>query len=313
MGTVGSVQIVADSLEAGAAAATALGRFAFVDSLMSNWTSTSEVARINATAAQGTTVHPDVATVLSVALSVSAASDGAFDITVEPLVRLWGFLDGTPRVPAAAEIEALLPRIGWRHLKFDLASRHLRFMQPELRIDLGGVAKGFAVDEAFEALRALRIEHALIDLSGNMRALGHAPSRDTWVVGVRDPQDILPYFATLTLEQDAIATSGNYEQFVAQDGKRYGHILDPRSGWSSQGLLQVTVLAPTAMEADAWATALMVLGPEHAIEALRQQTQLRAILVQAEGERLSVRIDPRLQERFHLTAEAATRFSVTTY
>ena len=285
MGTYGRVTIAtADSAATGPDAERALAAFRRVDSLMSNWTATSEVARLNREAAAApVTVHPEVATVLDASLRIGRESGGAFDITVEPLIRAWGFLGGPRRVPAAPEIQAALAHVGLRWLQYDAATRRLRFDHEGVRIDLGGIAKGYAVDVAAESLKARGVTDALVDLSGNMVALGRSPTSaasDGWRIGIRDPRDRVPYVARLTIRDEAISTSGQYEQFVAADGTTYGHIVNPRTGWPSKGLISVTVVSPTAMECDGWDTPLFVMGPADARRQARALDRLAAVLIE---------------------------------
>ena len=332
MGTVGGVTLVtADSLASLPQAYLVAEAWQHVDSLMSNWTETSEVARINrdvGTTAQA--IAPEVSKVLETALAISEASGGAFDVTVEPLVRLWGFLGGEKRVPEAAEIRNVLGRVGYANVRLDAEGSQLSFARDGVRIDLGGVAKGYGVDLAAGALRAAGVGQALLDLSGNMAAIGAPFGRGHWIVGVRDPRGEYPYFAKLKLREACIATSGNYEQFVAQDGKKYGHILDPRTGWPTEGLLSATVIASSAMEADAWATALIVMGREEALRRVHDRRDLHAILVEpgsastASGEehaggasaqdgggrRDVVWVSEELGDLFSLDADKTTQFEV---
>jgi thiamine biosynthesis lipoprotein len=220
MGTyVHVVLVTADSAAAGPDAMAALHVFSHTDSLMSNWTSTSEVARINREAAAATTVvEPEVARVIARSLEVWRQSDGAFDITVEPLVRAWGFIGGKPHVPTDAEAAAAFRHVGARHLRFDAEAGTLRFDEDGVRIDLGGIAKGYAVDVAAESLRARGVRDALVDLTGNMLAMGHPADAAGWRIGLRDPRDRMPYFARLQLHDEGISTSGKYEQYVAAGG-----------------------------------------------------------------------------------------------
>jgi thiamine biosynthesis lipoprotein len=282
MGTYGRVSLVtADSAAAASDAGCALAVLRRVDSLMSNWTTTSEVARLNREAAQrATRVHPEVGTVLAASLRLWRESDGAYDITVEPLVRAWGFLGGPRRVPSEAEIRAALARVGAQRVRYRAEDGTLRFDSAGVRIDLGGIAKGYAVDVAAESLRAHGVRDALVDLSGNMVAIGHAAGAEGWRIGIRDPRDRVPYIARLTLRDEAISTSGQYEQFVAVDGRTYGHIMDPRTGRPAEGLISVTVVSPSAMECDGWDTPLFVLGPEAARRKARALPDLSAIMVQ---------------------------------
>ena len=262
MGTYVHVTLVtADSAATAPLAAKALGVFRRVDSLMSNWTTTSEVARLNREAAAGpVTVHPEVAQVLEYALKLYLQTDKTFDITVEPLVRAWGFLGGRPQVPSDSAAAEAFRRVGAGQVRFDPATRTLRFDNPGVRIDLGGIAKGWAVDVAAETLRAHGVQDALVDLTGNMVAMGHPANAPAWRIGVRDPRDRVPYFARLSLSGEAISTSGKYEQFVAADGRTYGHIMDPRTGRPAEGLVSVTLVSKSAFTCDAWDTPLFVLG-----------------------------------------------------
>ena len=282
MGSWASLTLVtADSAAVAPLAREALLSFHHTDSLMTNWTTTSEVARINGTAGgPATPVEAEVASVLALAGEVTAASGGAFDITVEPLVRLWGFLGGTPRVPGAGELERTRGLVGWKRVQWDPAAAQLRLPDAGMRIDLGGIAKGHGVDRVAALLRAAGVADALVDLTGNMAALGNAPGHAGWVVGIRDPRDRGPYLATLRLHDRCVSTSGDYVQFVSEGGKRYGHILDPRTGWPAHGLSSVTVVAGRAAVADAWSTALFVLGPAEARRVAAARDDIAAVLLQ---------------------------------
>jgi FAD:protein FMN transferase len=315
MGTYANVTLVTADSASGAAVARAAERaFQRVDSLMSNWTTTSEVARINReAAAHATVVEPEVARVIDAALQVGRASGGAFDITVEPLVRAWGFLGGKPHVPDSAQVAAAFERVGSRHLTFDPVKRTIRLERAGVKIDLGGIAKGHAVDEVRHALESRGVENALVDLSGNMYAMGHPPDAPAWRIGIRDPRDRLPYFARLQLTGRAIATSGKYEQFVAANGRTYGHIMDPRTGAPAEGLISVTVLAPDAMTADAWGTALFVLGPAGARRVSRSRADLEAVLVVPGPAVDTVYVERSLADRFVLDDAARGRFVVVPY
>jgi thiamine biosynthesis lipoprotein len=285
MGTSATLTLVGtDSLALAPLAARAMASFARVDSLMSNWTRTSEVARLNGgldgtVAGEALRVEAETGRVIAEALRVAAASGGAFDPTVEPLVRLWGFLGGAQRVPAPTEIAALLPAVGHRHLELDAAGQ-MRARRAGVRVDLGGIAKGYAVDCVRDTLLALGVRDALVDLSGNLALLGAPPARPAWRIGLRDPADREATLGRLELPRPAVATSGDYEQFFAEDGKRYGHILDPRRGWPVDSLASVTVVMDSATLADAWATALTVLGPAAARRLARERTDMEVLLVE---------------------------------
>ncbi len=313
MGTYVHVTLVtADSAAQAPLAARALGVFRRVDSLMSNWTTTSEVARLNREAGSGpVTVHPEVASVLSVALELYPLTGRTFDITVEPLVRAWGFLGAHPRVPSDSAAAAAFRRVGAAQVRFDPVTRSLRFNNAEVRIDLGGIAKGWAVDVAAETLRVHGVHNALVDLTGNMVALGHPANANAWRIGVRDPRDRVPYFARLALSEEAISTSGKYEQFVAADGRMFGHIMDPRTGRPAEGLISVTLVSKSAFTCDAWDTSLFVLGAQRAKEMAIAHPEFAAILVEpGTGGVDTVWVESVLRGRFVLEPAAAAFFSV---
>lgn len=314
MGTYVNVTLVTpDSTAALEQARAAHAAVRLVDSLMSNWTTTSEIARLNRVADSiATPVEPHTFAVLARSLRLWRESDGAFDITVEPLVRAWGFLGGPKRVPSEAEVRDAFAKVGAGDVVLDSVARTVRFRRPGMRVDLGGIAKGYAVDLAMAALRARGVRDALVDASGNMMSAGHPPASPAWRIGLRDPRDKLGYFARVRLEGDAISTSANYEQFVAQDGKRYGHILDPRTGRPAEGLLAVTVIAADATTTDAWDTPLFVLGIDGARKKAAARSDFAAILVApgAAGAPDTAWVESSLRERFTLEPAAQARFVV---
>lgn len=305
MGTWGAIDIVtADSAAVADPALASLLVFHHVDSLMSNWTETSEVARINREAGNGPiTIDREVAAVVACALDVSRATKGAEDITVEPIVRLWGFLGGTRRVPSADEIKAVLPRVGYQKIRLDPAASTIAFARDDVRIDLGGIAKGYAVDGAADVLRKAGITNALVDLTGNMMAIGSAPGHDGWVVGVRDPSRQDAHLLRVHLHDEGISTSGDYEQFIDAGGKRYGHIMDPRTGAPAQGVSSVTVVSKNALTCDAWDTGLFVLGSEKARRIAKARDDIAIIVIEpAAGGHFLIWIEDSLRKNVEIDA-----------
>jgi thiamine biosynthesis lipoprotein len=304
MGTWGTVNIAgADSAAVADPALSSLLVFHHVDSLMSNWTQTSEVARINREAGQNAiTIDREVAAVIARSLDVSRATHGAEDITVEPLVRLWGFLGGTPHVPTTAEIKTVLPRVGYQDIRFDAETPSIALSR-DARIDLGGIAKGYAVDGAADVLRKAGVTNALVDLTGNMMAMGNAPGHEGWVVGVRNPASKDEHLLRVHLHDEAISTSGNYEQFIDENGKRYSHIMDPRTGWPAQGVCSVTVVAKNAFTCDAWDTGLFVLGSEKARKLAKSRDDIAIIVIEpAAGGRFLIWIEESLRKNVEIDA-----------
>jgi FAD:protein FMN transferase len=218
----------------------------------------------------------------------AALTEGAFDPTVSPLITMWGFSGGkTPtNLPTAAIIAATLNETGYQHLQLTptapSAPPVLRagFERTGMSLDLGGIAKGFAVDRAYDHLISTRPANTLINLGGNIRCHGMATPERPWRIGVRHPFDTTMTLGALTMESGmSVATSGNYERFVTIDGERYAHIIDPRTGYPVKGMAGVTVLSASATEADALSTALFVVGIEGAPALLEKFPTTHALLV----------------------------------
>ncbi len=264
--------------------------FEAVERTLSVFRPASDLARLNRLDDTHAAVAIDdmTADVLAYALRVARESGGAFDPTLSPLMVCWGFRgNGDPVAPPdAASLDAARRRIGWQHLRLTPrtspeAAPTLQMLAPRMQLDLGGIAKGYAVDLAFRALLDQGEDDFLINLAGNMRAHGRPePARPGWRIGIRNPFAEGAWFGTLVLaDGEGIATSGNYERFVVIDGVRHGHILDPRAGRPVAGMISVTVVAKSGMEADALSTALFVLGPEAGLGLLQSHPGCGAIFV----------------------------------
>ena len=225
------------------------------------------------------------ATVLRYALEVAKSSGGAFDPTVGPLMRAWGFRGGVPAVPSDAVLSNALAGVGWRRVRVGpSAAGRLRISAGGAEIDLGAIAKGYAVDLAYERLVEAHRTDFLINLGGNIRVSGSpGPGRKEWNIAVRDPSGRRPPtpLPRPLRDGEAVATSGSYERFVEIDGRRYSHIIDPRTGLPvDNGLGSVSVIAPTAMEADACSTALFVLGRKAGAAFLAARPGCTAVFIE---------------------------------
>jgi FAD:protein FMN transferase len=236
-----------------------------VDALMSIHRADSELAFINAHAREKPQpVSEHLFRVIARALEIAAATDGSFDPTVGPLVQRWGFLWKEYRLPSSEELAPLLSLVDYRLVKLDHQNRTVAFQRDGVTLDLNGIAKGFAVDCAIEKLRALGISNAMVRAGGDLRVIGAPPGQKTWTVQLEDPSR-KGCRRRLQLRDAAISTSGSYENYFEIDGQRYSHIINPRSGMPVQGIAACTVIAPTCMESDAWATALFVHGSERSL------------------------------------------------
>jgi thiamine biosynthesis lipoprotein len=232
-----------------------------IDRLMSNYRPDSELAQINAQAAQHPVrVSPPMWGVLSAAQLVSERSAGTFDITVGPLVRLWGFHDKKPHVPTSAELEQIRPLIGYQNMVLDQSAQSVSFKRNGIELDLGGIAKGFAVELAGGVLRR-RGYSGMIDAGGNQYLVGHPPGKSSWQIGIEDPDKPGGLLGVLDLDGGAVSTSGGYHNFFVADSRTYGHLLDPRSLRPSDSALSVTIVSPDATLADALSKPAFILGP----------------------------------------------------
>ena len=264
---------------------------ATVNHQMSNWRANSEISRFNAGASSDwLSVSDDTLGVIDEALRISRLSGGAFDPTSGPLVDLWGFgpTSDNRRVPPQNHIGAALGRTGFQHIRTSASQPAVAKAKAGVEITLCGIAKGFGVDKLAEHLDGEGIGHYLIEVGGELKARGHSPRRRPWRVGIERPVPGRRAVQRIVqLDGNAIASSGNYRNFFDIDGMRFSHIIDPRTGQPvSHELASVTVIAPTAMQADALSTALMVLGPEAGLDMAEKQN-LAALFTVKDGTRLA--------------------------
>jgi FAD:protein FMN transferase len=253
-----------------------------LDAQMSNYQPQSELSVINREAAQHEViVEPGLFAVLQYSLRASYESDGAFDITVGPLMKRWGFFRGQGRLPKQAEISEVLHSIGYRHVRLDPQRRTIRFDTAGMEIDLGGIAKGYAVDQAAEILRSNGVTAALVSSgTSSIYALGSPPGEQGWKVTVRDPFQEGKAADVFRLQNYALSTSGNYERFFKIDGKIYCHIMDPHTGWPVQDMLSTVGTAPTGIETEALTKIFFVSGVEKSRAYLATHPNAIAILYQ---------------------------------
>lgn len=252
-----------------------------VDRLMSLHRNDSDLAGVNTQAARGPVVVSDeLFRVVAAAQEIARETGGAFDVTIRPVADLWGFIWKQHRLPSSEELAPVLAAVGYRHITLDPERRTIRFARAGVSIDLGGIAKGYAVDRAIETLRAHGITNCLVRAGGDLRASGTPPEEDAWEVQLEDPAR-KGARVRMRLRDAAISTAGNYENFFEVNGRRYSHILNPLSGMPVDGIASCSVRAPTCMESDGWSTALFVLGPEQALPRFGASMAFRFTLTPA--------------------------------
>ncbi|MDY0297286.1 MAG: FAD:protein FMN transferase [Acidobacteriota bacterium] len=246
-----------------------------VNNLMSVFRAESEISRFNRfRAGQKFPVSPEMAALVAMAMNVYHQSNGAFDITIGPVIRLWGFgPDGERRIPAESEIRSALERSGSRHLVVYHEPPALRKNVDGLECNLSALAKGYGVDCLAQLLKRKKINDFLVEIGGEVRTRGERVGGGPWQIGIMEPMAAGGLQRVIRLENRSMATSGDYQNYFEVDGTRYSHTFDPRSGRPvTHNLASVTVVADTCMEADAWATALLVMGPEKAKELALQRS-----------------------------------------
>jgi FAD:protein FMN transferase len=268
MGSAFEIVAYDDGTEAGrdalpGALEAALDEVDRIDRLMSHYKPESPLSRLNREAAPGPVrVEPELFAFLAECLRYSRESDGAFDVTVGPLMKAWGFFRGEGRLPKDEEIADVRARVGYRHVILDQTNRTVRFARPGVELDLGGIGKGYAVDRAVGVLRAGGVSAALVSSGGSTTyGMGAPPGERGWTVSVADPLRTSRTAMTVLLRDQALSVSGSYEKSFEVDGVRYSHIMDPRTGRPVQGMLSVAVLAPTGTQGDALDNVLFVQGP----------------------------------------------------
>lgn len=283
MGTVFEILIYGDDKgNLSAAARQALREIVNLDDQLSRWKSGTDISRINAYASLkgGVRVEPELFGLLLRARQIWSESDGAFDITVAPLVKAWGLYEKKPRLPTSGELKSALEVVGMQHVVFDEEERTIFFKRCGMEIDLGGIGKGVAVDRAAEVLEACKLKAALVNSgASSMYAIGSPPGQQAWHIGIRDPSTEEKAIATIGLRDGSVSTSGAPEKLFEVGEKSYSHILDPRTGFPAEGMVSATAVTESATVSDALATAFFVLGSEGTEKYCRAHTDVKALLV----------------------------------
>lgn len=284
MGTRVSVELWHDDADAGRALVEGvLDEYRRIDREMSTYRADSLISRVNAEAAgQPVRVSQELFDLIARALELSEASGGAFDITYESVGALYDFR--ARQRPSGEAIDARLGAVDYRLVELDEADRTIRFLAGGVRINLGGIAKGYAVERAAQLLRERGVRHALLGAGGDTRVLGDRRGQP-WVVGIRHPRspDEHEVVTRLPLVDEAVSTSGDYERFFEEDGRRYHHIINPVTGEPTEGMLSATVIGPDATLTDGLSTTMFVLGVNEGLALIDRFDGYEAVLIDARG------------------------------
>jgi FAD:protein FMN transferase len=255
-----------------------------IEALMTTWRPDSEISRINAAAGKSPVkVSAETFEIVRESVRTSEISEGTFDITFHTLHGLWKFdEDLDPHPPALADVKARLPFVGYKNIKLDENEKTVMLAQAKTQIGLGGIAKGYAVDKAAQVLERLGLTSFFVQAGGDLLARGRKPDGTEWQAGIRDPRGKEgQYFAKLPLTDHAFSTAGDYERSYVVGGKRYHHILDPRTGQPATACRSVTIWAPTALLADEIDDAVFILGTEKGMKLVESIDGVAAVIVDA--------------------------------
>jgi thiamine biosynthesis lipoprotein len=237
-----------------------------LDRMLSNYRPESELSQINRFGAERpVAVGPELFRLLVACVEYGRLSEGTFDITVGPLMKVWGFYKGSGRLPHRAEIRGVLGKVGYKNILLDEKAQTVRLARPGMELDPGGVGKGYAVDRVVAVLEESGLQSALVTAGGSsIYALGTPPGEPGWKVKIRNPKNPRETIDEMTLRDLSMSTSGNYEKFFRAEGKLYSHIMDPRTGFPAQGMLSVSVVSPKTLDSEVWAKPFYILGREWA-------------------------------------------------
>ncbi len=273
----------------------ALAEIRRLEALMTTWDPKSEVSRINAAAGKSAVaVSPETFEVIAKSLWIGKLSEGTFDVTFASMGKLWSFDEHvSTTIPDPQQIEEARKKIDYRKIALDQPARTVMLESPDTQINLGGIAKGYAIDRAADLLRKGGLDSFYAQAGGDLYVEGKKPDGEPWRVGIRDPRGPEGrFFARLAVENHAFSTAGDYERAFVKDGKRYHHIIDPRTGYPATASRSVTVWAKDALTADAIDDAVFILGPEKGLALVESLEDCGAVIVDADN---NVHISNRLK------------------
>lgn len=285
MGSKFEITVVAnDSIEGVHYISMAVEEITRIEKLISSWDQNSETWAVNAAAGKSAVkVSKELYDLVERSLKLSKLTDGAFDISYASMDRIWKY-DGSMKImPSDKKIKASVSKVGFQNIILNQQETSIFLKLPGVKIGFGAIGKGYAADKAKSLLMQMGVSAGIVNASGDMSTWGKQPDGSDWKVALTNPMDKTKGFGLLPVVDKAVVTSGNYEKYVLFDGKRYAHIIDPRTGYPSTGILSVTVFAPKAELADALATSVFVMGKETGLDRINQLPNVECIIIDDEG------------------------------
>ncbi|MFK7949851.1 MAG: FAD:protein FMN transferase [Saprospiraceae bacterium] len=285
MGNRFDITVVAkDSLTANLYIDTAITEISRIEKLISSWDKNSQTSEINKYAGiKPVKVDKELFNLINRAITISILTDGAFDISYASMDRIWKFDGSMTAMPSEEEIHNSVTKVGYENIILDKDNTTVFLKIEGMKIGFGGIGKGYAADKARDLLISKGVTSGIINASGDMNTWGKQPDGKEWKVAITNPLNKNKVFALLPISDNAVVTSGNYEKYVNFNGIRYTHIIDPRTGYPSSGIISVTVFAPKAELADALATSVFVMGKEVGLDRINQLPNIECIIIDDEG------------------------------
>ena len=285
MGSRFDITVVAnDSIQANKYIDTAVAEISRIEKLISSWDDNSQTSEINRNAgAKPVKIDKELFNLIERAIGISKLTDGAFDISYASMDRIWQFDGSMTVMPSEKEIKSSVEKIGYQNIVLDKKNSTVFLKLEGMKIGFGAIGKGYAADKAKTLLISKGVPSGIINASGDMNTWGKQPNNEDWKVAITNPMNKNKVFALLPITNGAVVTSGNYEKYVNFNGKRYTHIIDPRTGYPSTGIISVTVFAPKAELADALATSVFVMGKEAGLDRINQLPKIECIIIDDKG------------------------------
>lgn len=285
MGSRFEITVVAqDSVKANEYIDLAIYEISRIEKLISSWDKNSQTSLINKNAGiKPVKVKPELFNLITRSISISKLTDGAFDISYASMDKIWKFDGSMIEIPYDEKIKASVAKVGFQNIILDKKTQTVFLKNKGMKIGFGAIGKGYAADKAKKLLKEKGLVSGIINASGDMNTWGKQPNGHDWKVAITNPMNKNKAFALLPVHDGAVVTSGNYEKFVKLKGKRYTHIIDPRTGYPSSGIISVTVFAPKAELADALATSIFVMGKDAGLHRINQLPQIECIIIDDKG------------------------------
>jgi thiamine biosynthesis lipoprotein len=285
MGSRFELTVVAkDSVEAKKYIDAAVSEITRIEKLISSWDTNSQTSEINRNAGiKPITVNAELFQLIQRSKGISNLTDGAFDISYASMDKIWRFDGSMTEMPSEMDIAASVSKVGFQNIVLDETKSTVYLKLKGMKIGFGALGKGYAADKAKDLLMDMGVSSGIINASGDMNTWGKQPNGNDWKVAITNPLDKDKVFAVLPIKNGAVVTSGNYEKYVHFNGVRYTHIIDPRTGYPSTGIISVTVFAPKAELADALATSVFVMGKEVGLDRINQLPNVECIIIDENG------------------------------